>query len=131
MGKLVSRANRQKIGATKKVQWVQRIVRYSTLKESDVISYIASEVNIPKSLVKRAMGALSQTMANYVLNGHRVAVADVGYFGIGCNAKAAETLEEVSLDKISRVKFTFLPDVATRSEVDNVSITLSKPSSTL
>lgn len=96
------------------------IVSYKNIKSDDLIEYMVSNSSVSKSTVLAAIGALRQLFSNYVLNGHRVQIPQLGIFGVSAKTRAVVTLEECGADCVKKLKLQFKPNTMLRNACKSV-----------
>lgn len=82
---------------------------YPTIKEKDLIKYIANSANVPLSTIQAAVEAIGEAIAYFSINGHRVSIPNFGGFWVKVNVKAVPTAEEVTLETVKKCRLAYAP----------------------
>lgn len=122
MGKIVLKSNLQNLAMKKEDAYVTRAVRYTTIDGETFLDHVARNTRLDRYVVKAAAGAIAKEFANFIFNGHSVAVPGIGIFRFGINAKAAATQEESTVRKVYRRKILYRPTTDIKTLVANTSL---------
>ena len=127
MGKIVVKAQQQNVfnidgkGNTGKA-YVLRPVRYSTMRQNDIVDYCMKNSLVPRAYITAAMVAFVQCIENFLLNGHSVELPGLGIFYLTSNGITATDIEECGLNQIECLKVCFIPSTALKSAVAKVEL---------
>lgn len=122
MGKIVLKSNLQKLAMKKENAYVTRSIRYSTIDGETFLDHVARNTRLDRYVVKAAAGAIAKEFANFIFNGHSVAVPGIGIFRFGVNAKCAATKEESNVRKVYRRKILYRPTTDIKKLVANTNL---------
>jgi nucleoid DNA-binding protein len=89
---------------------ILRQLVYAPIKGKNLVKYIANSANVPVSTIEACISAISEAIAYYAINGHRVVFPDLGGFYITFRSKTAKTLSEVKVeDVLKTIRLAFAP----------------------
>ena len=91
MGKILLTTKEQNIynvGGSREISkgFVLRPVRYTTMSSKDILEYCSQNSMVPPAYVAATMHALTQSIRNFLLNGHSVEFPNLGTFRITCES---------------------------------------------
>ena len=114
MGKILLTAKEQNIyniGGSQKISkgFILRPVRYTTMSSKDILEYCTQNSMVPPAYVSATMHALTQSIRNFLLNGHSVEFPNLGTFRITCESSATDNLELAGIRQLAEFKIRFLP----------------------
>ena len=114
MGKILLTAKEQNIfnvGGSQKISkgFILRPVRYTTMSSKDILEYCTQNSMVPPAYVSASMHALTQSIRNFLLNGHSVEFPNLGTFRITCESTATDNLEAAGIRQLVDFKIRFLP----------------------
>ena len=92
-------------------------VRYSTVKENELVSYVAQSSHIPESKILACTLAIREAITFFVLNGHHVDLGKFGIFGIRSKQKAATDAEQVDPSLVKHLTVGFKPSVEIKQAI--------------
>lgn len=101
---------------------VGRAVRYSTIKEDELVTYAAQSSHIPESQLRACTLAMREAVAYFVLNGHHVDLGKFGILGIRSKQKSASDYEEVNSKLVKHVTIGYRPSVDLQQAIDSIKI---------
>lgn len=94
---------------------------YPTIKEKDLIKYIANSANVPLSTIQAAVEAIGEAIAYFSINGHRVSIPNFGGFWVKVNVKSAATADEVTLKSVKKCRLAYMPATELRELITTTS----------
>ena len=113
-------AKKQKIGFNKKVAYVTRAVRYSTIQANDLIAMASNDTGISRAMVKAVFEGLLQEIEQMVLNGHSIQLGELGTLKFSISCKSVEDKEDLSTDLVKRRRIIFQPSTRLKNAVNRV-----------
>ena len=124
MGHIIFNAQKQKIGFNKKVAYVIKPFRYSTLSDEDVAQMASDDSGITVSQIEQCLAALEKQIRKLVLNGHSIMLGPLGSLRFSESAKSVEDKEDYSVDLIKRRRILFKPSKKLMQEIRKVKKTI-------
>ena len=129
MGKISMKAVQQQVynlkgNGGKKLAYVLRPSRYSTIGEKEIIQSCLENSMVPRAYISGAMEALAQCVTNFLLNGHNVVFPNLGTFSLTSTGFAEEDLTKAGLQQFRKLNVRFLPCLALKEKVDGVQVEL-------
>jgi predicted histone-like DNA-binding protein len=124
MGHIIFNAQKQKIGFNKKVAYVIKPFRYSTLSDEDVAQMASDDSGITVSQIEQCLAALEKQIRQLVLNGHSIMLGPLGSLRFSESAKSVEDKEDYSVDLIKRRRILFKPSKKLMQEIRKVKKTI-------
>ena len=124
MGHIIFNAQKQKIGLNKKVAYVIKPFRYSTLSDEDVAQMASDDSGITVSQIEQCLAALEKQIRQLVLNGHSIMLGPLGSLRFSESAKSVEDKEDYSVDLIKRRRILFKPSKKLMQEIRKVKKTI-------
>ena len=124
MGHIIFNAQKQKIGFNKKVAYVIKPFRYSTLSDEDVAQMASDDSGITVSQIEQCLAALEKQIRQLVLNGHSIMLGPLGSLRFSESAKSVEDKEDYSVDLIRRRRILFKPSKKLMQEIRKVKKTI-------
>ena len=124
MGHIIFNAQKQKIGFNKKVAYVVKPFRYSTLSDEDVAQMASDDSGITVSQIEQCLAALEKQIRQLVLNGHSIMLGPLGSLRFSESAKSVEDKEDYSVDLIKRRRILFKPSKKLMQEIRKVKKTI-------
>jgi predicted histone-like DNA-binding protein len=97
-------------GATPGVKFLAVISRNGIMSEEQLIERVAAASSLAENDVLSAIRALEMEIVNATMNGITVKLDQMGDFTPYLRAKAMDTLEEVDVSTIKKVKINFNPN---------------------
>ena len=82
MGKIKVKGTMQRVAMFDENRVIGHAMRYSTVKEDELVSYTAQSSHIPESTLLASTLAIREAISFFVLNGHHVDLGKFGIFGI-------------------------------------------------
>ena len=125
MGKILLTAKEQNIynvGGSQKISkgFVLRPVRYTTMSSKDILEYCTQNSMVPPAYVSASMHALTQSIRNFLLNGHSVEFPNLGTFRITCESTATDNLEAAGIRQLVDFKIRFLPSTDLKEDLAKI-----------
>ena len=125
MGKILLTAKEQNIynvGGSQKISkgFVLRPVRYTTMSSKDILEYCTQNSMVPPAYVSASMHALTQSIRNFLLNGHSVECPNLGTFRITCESTATDNLEAAGIRQLVDFKIRFLPSTDLKEDLAKI-----------
>lgn len=125
MGKILLTAKEQNIfnvGGSQKISkgFILRPVRYTTMSSKDILEYCTQNSMVPPAYVSATMHALTQSIRNFLLNGHSVEFPSLGTFRITCESTATDNLELAGIRQLVDFKIRFLPSTDLKEDLAKI-----------
>lgn len=125
MGKILLTAKEQNIynvGGSQKISkgFILRPVRYTTMSSKDILEYCTQNSMVPPAYVSASMHALTQSIRNFLLNGHSVEFPNLGTFRITCESTATDNLEAAGIRQLVDFKIRFLPSTDLKEDLAKI-----------
>ena len=120
MGTIVLKAQKQKVGLTKKLAYVTRAVRYSTIDKDQLVEHASADTGVNEAQLVAGHKALMQEIRQLVLNGHSVQLGDMGTLQFSIRCKTVENKEDLSTDLVKARRIVFHPSARLRDELKRV-----------
>ena len=92
MGHIKVKGTMQRVAMFDDERVIGHVVRYSVIKEDELVSYAAQSSHIPESTLLASTLAIREAITYFVLNGHHVDLGKFGIFGIRSKQKAVVIL---------------------------------------
>ena len=122
MGNIKVRGKMQRVAIINDNRVLARAVRYSTVKQNELVSYASNSSHIPESQLRACTLAMREAIAYFVLNGHHVNLGKFGILGARTLQKAATDAEEVSDKLVHRVTIGYTPSVEIKQAIAAIRI---------
>ena len=122
MGQIKVKGKMQRLAVINDNRVVGRVVRYSTVKGNELVSYAAQSSHIPESTLLACTLAVREAISYFVLNGHHVNLGKFGTFGIRTHQKAVTDAEEVSAELVKRITIGFTPSAEIKKAIAAIRI---------
>lgn len=122
MGNIKVKGKMQRVAVIDDNRVVGRAVRYSTIKEDELVTYAAQSSHIPESQLRACTLAMREAVAYFVLNGHHVDLGKFGILGIRSKQKSASDYEEVNSKLVKHVTIGYRPSVDLQQAIDSIKI---------
>jgi predicted histone-like DNA-binding protein len=110
-------AHKQKIGFNKKVAYVLRPWRYSTIRKEELYDMAAQDSGLNVEQLKAASEAVLAEIQQLLTNGHGLELGRLGKIRLVVNAKTVEDAEDVSTDLIRRQRIVLTPSPELKAEM--------------
>ena len=123
MGNIKVRGKMQRVAVINQNRVLARAVRYSTVKQNELVSYAASSSHIPESQLRACTLAIREAIAYFVLNGHHVDLGKFGYLGVRSKQKHANDAEQINTNLVKRVTIGYTPSVEIKNAIAQIRIT--------
>ena len=125
MGKILLTAKEQNIynvGGSQKISkgFILRPIRYTTMSSKEILEYCAQNSMVPPAYVAATMHALTQSIRNFLLNGHSVEFPNLGTFRITCESSATNNLEAAGIRQLVDFKIRFLPSSDLKEDLSKI-----------
>ena len=104
--------------------YLLRPVRYSTIDAEDLIDTIANNSYVPKAFVSSALYGIVDAIENFLLNGHSIALPNLGIFSLSCESTVAKTPADAGIEQFKKLNINFRPSVELREKLDTVDLEL-------
>ena len=101
---------------------VGRAVRYSTIKENELVTYASNSAHIPESQLLATTLAIREAIAYFVLNGHSVDLGRFGFLRISSKTKSAYDYEQVKSSLVSKISVKYAPSKEIRQLIAGLKI---------
>ena len=121
-GKIVLKANYQRVAVKDKRAYVTRAITYSRIASDALLARAAANSGIRRGVIYAAMDAVMNEFQNFVLNGHTVELPLIGAFGFGIRAKISDTREDAGAAKVYQKKLVYRPSVELKQMVKEVAL---------
>lgn len=112
------------VGATPGMKYLARIKKKKTIKFDEMSDRIQSRSSVTKGDAYGVLIQFSEIMIEELLEGNPVEIAGVGTISPEFSAKAVDTLDEVTVDTITRRKLGFRPSKKLREKMQSIKIEL-------
>ena len=122
MGNIKVRGKMQRVAVINQNRVLARAVRYSTVKQNELVSYASQSSHIPESQLRACTLAIREAIAYFVLNGHHVDLGKFGFLGIRSKQRHANDAEQVTSDLIKRVTIGYTPSVEIKEAIASIRI---------
>ncbi len=122
MSKIWIKTNRQRLAALKKEAYVTRVVSFTSVKKDALLEAAARNSGIKKGVIYSAMDAVMNEFMNFLVNGHPVQLPELGTFRFSVKARVADSVEEISADKVYRRKVVFTPSKHLKQQLGNTEL---------
>ena len=104
--------------------YLLRPVRYSTINAEDLIDSIANNSYVPKAFVSASLYGIMDSIENFLLNGHSIALPNLGIFSLSCESNVAKTPADAGLSQFKKININFRPSTSLREKLDTVDLEL-------
>lgn len=122
MGKIMIKANLQKVGFLKKDAYVSRAVRFSKIDTGELIRHASSDSGISEAMVAAAFYAIEKQVNELLLNGHSIELGNVGTLRFGVKCKIAATADAVGVENVKVRKILFTPSTSLKASIKAVKL---------
>lgn len=92
---------------------------YSRITSEQIIYYASENSGIPKAQMASAFYALSQTVEQFLLNGHSLELMNLGSLYFSVSAKAVESEEDAGSKAVRRLSIKFRQNKKLRDLINN------------
>lgn len=100
-------AQTKKNPVTKAVAWYPQVARVEALDLDDIAEKISLTCTVTEHDIKAVLSALQEQVVFALRNGNSVRLGDLGSFRLTMKGDACGTREEVSAEKIKRLRVRF------------------------
>ena len=104
--------------------YLLRPVRYSTINAEDLIDSIANNSYVPKAFVSASLYGIMDSIENFLLNGHSIALPNLGIFSLSCESNVAKTPADAGIEQFKKLNINFRPSTSLREKLDTVDLEL-------
>lgn len=122
MGQIKVKGTMQRVAMFDENRVIGHVMRYSPMKEDDLVSYIAQSSQIPESKILACTLAIREAITFFVLNGHHVDLGKFGIFGIRSKQKAATDAEQVDPSLVKHLTIGFKPSAEIKRAIESLRI---------
>ena len=122
MGQIKVKGTMQRVAIFDENRIIGHAVRYSTVKEDELVSYVARSSHIPESTLIASTIAIREAIAFFVLNGHHVDLGKFGIFGIRSKQKAAIDEVQVDASLVKHLTVGFKPSARIKRAIADIRI---------
>ena len=123
MGNIKVRGRMQRVAVINQNRVLARAVRYSTVKQNELVSYASQSSHIPESQLRACTLAMREAIAYFVLNGHHVDLGKFGYLGVRSKQKHANDAEQINSNLVKRITIGYTPSVELKNLIASIRIT--------
>ena len=107
MGQIKLKAQEKRIAYKDATYIVTTSETYSKIPAELIIYYASENSGIPKAQMASAFYALSQTVEQFLLNGHSLELLNLGSLYFSVSAKAVENEEDAGAKAVKRLSIKF------------------------
>ena len=104
--------------------YLLRPVRYTTIEANDLIDTIADNSYVPRAFVSATLYGIVDAIENFLLNGHSIALPNLGILSLSCESNVAPTPSDAGLSQFKKLNINFRPSVELREKLDTVDLEL-------
>lgn len=90
---------------------------YSNIDSDKLVEYMASNSNVGKATAFGAVDAFRSLILTFLLNGHNVAIPQLGLFKLSAKSKLQDDVKNATGDAIKRLRVLYYPDRALKQAV--------------
>ena len=128
MSKIVVKSVEQNVNYLKdgevKSGYLLRPVRYSTIEADELINTISGNSYVPRAFVSATLYGITDAIENYLLNGHSIALPNLGILSLSCESSVAKTPAEAGVNQFKKLNINFRPSVTLKDKLDVVDLEL-------
>ena len=128
MSKIVVKSVEQNVNYLKdgevKSGYLLRPVRYSTIEADELINTISGNSYVPRAFVSATLYGITDAIENYLLNGHSIALPNLGILSLSCESSVAKTPAEAGVNQFKKLNINFRPSVTLKEKLDVVDLEL-------
>ena len=128
MSKILVKSVEQNINYLKdgevKSGYLLRPVRYTTIEAEDLINTIANNSYVPRAFVSATLYGIVDAIENFLLNGHSIALPNLGILSLSCESTVAKTPADAGIEQFKKMNINFRPSVELREKLDTVDLEL-------
>ena len=107
MGQIKLKAQEKRIAYKDATYIVTSSETYSKISSEQIIQYASENSGVPKAQMASAFYALSQTVEQFLLNGHSLELLNLGSLYFSVSAKAVENEEDAGAKAVRRLSIKF------------------------
>ena len=107
MGQIKLKAQEKRIAYKDATYIVTSSETYSKISSEQIIQYASENSGVPKAQMASAFYALSQTVEQFLLNGHSLELLNLGSLYFSISAKAVENEEDAGAKAVRRLSIKF------------------------
>ena len=104
--------------------YMLRPVRYSTIEANDLIDTIADNSYVPRAFVSATLYGIVDAIENFLLNGHSIALPNLGILSLSCESNVAKTPADAGIEQFKKMNINFRPTTELREKLDTVDLEL-------
>ena len=116
----------RKVGESETAYYVPALIRYSTIHRDELLQHAAADSGLTVSQIDMALLGFEHEIEQMLLNGHGLALGDIGTIRLAINAKAQQQAEDVSADDVERVKIILTPSTKFKLALADTTLELAK-----
>ena len=128
MSKILVKSVEQNINSLQsgevKSGYMLRPVRYSTIEANDLIDTIADNSYVPRAFVSATLYGIVDAIENFLLNGHSIALPNLGILSLSCESNVAKTPADAGIEQFKKMNINFRPTTELREKLDTVDLEL-------
>ena len=113
-------SRKQYVGYKKKMMYITKAVRYSTIGKDELIEHASQDSSVPSAMLGASYDALFVQIKELLLNGHSIQLGDLGTLRFSINAQAVTDKEDVGADLVKSRKILFRPSPKLRRLISAV-----------
>ena len=122
MGHIKVKGTMQRVAMFDDERVIGHVVRYSVIKEDELVSYAAQSSHIPESTLLASTLAIREAITYFVLNGHHVDLGKFGIFGIRSKQKAVTDAEQVDPSLVKHLTVGYKPSTEIKKGIAGIHI---------
>ena len=122
MGHIKVKGTMQRVAMFDEDRVIGHPIRYSTVNEDEIVSYVAQSSHIPESKIIASTIAIREAIAFFVLNSHHVDLGKFGIFGIRSKQKAVTDAEQVDPSLVKHLTVGYKPSEEIKRAIANTHI---------
>ena len=117
-------SRKQYVGYKKKMMYITKAVRYSTIGKDELIEHASQDSSVPSAMLGASYDALFVQIKELLLNGHSIQLGDLGTLRFSISAQAVTDKEDVGADLVKSRKILFRPSPKLRRMINAVNFKL-------
>ena len=117
-------SKKQYVGYKKKMMYVTKAARYSTIGRDELIEHASQDSSVPAAMLGASYDALFVQIKELLLNGHSIQLGDLGTLRFGISAQAVADKEDVGADLVKSRRILFRPSSKLRRLINAVNFKL-------
>ena len=112
------KTNYQRVGYADEMKYITSTTRYSTISQEQLIDFACENSGIAKAQMVASFYALTQQIKFFLLNGHSLALGDLGYFYLSAKTKATDNPKEAGVNAVEGLSLKFRQSSKMREMID-------------